>query len=48
MPHVCGGSFTRPVLRKLAAPVLGSMLALRFRFHRNRQDRVYASVAPCH
>lgn len=44
MPDVCGGLFTRPVLRTLAAPVLGTMLALRFRFHRNRQDRVYEQL----
>ena len=44
MPQVCGGLFTRPVLRTLAAPVLGTMLALRFRFHRNRQDRVYEQL----
>lgn len=44
MPGVCGGLFTRPVLRTLAAPVLGSMLALRFRFDRNRQDRVYEQL----
>ena len=44
MPQVCGGLFTRPVLRTLAAPVLGPMLALRFRFHRNRQDRVYEQL----
>ena len=44
MPQVCGGLFTRPLLRALAAPVLGTMLALRFRFHRNRQDRVYEQL----
>jgi glutathione S-transferase len=44
MPNVCGGLFTQPVLRTLAAPVLGTMLALRFRFHRNRQDRVYEQL----
>lgn len=44
MPDVCGGLFSRPVLRALAAPVLGAMLIPRFRFHRNRQDRVYESL----
>ena len=44
MPNVCSGLFTRPVLRALAAPVLGTMLALRFRFHRNRADRVYEAL----
>ncbi len=44
MPDVCGGLFTKPVLRSMAAPVLGAMLTLRFRFHRNRQDRVYESL----
>jgi glutathione S-transferase len=44
MPHVCGGLFTRPLLRSLAAPVLGAMLTRRFRFHRNREDRVYESL----
>lgn len=44
MPQVCRGLFTRPLLRTLAAPVLGAMLALRFRFHRNRQDRVYEQL----
>lgn len=44
MPNVCGGLFTRPLLRRLAAPVLGAMLALRFRFHRNRQDRIYEQL----
>jgi len=44
MPSVCGGLFTRPVLRALAAPVLGTMLTLRFRFHRNREDRVYEAL----
>jgi glutathione S-transferase len=41
MANVWGGLFTRPGLRALAAPVLGGMLALRFGFHRNRQDRIY-------
>lgn len=44
MPNVCGGLFTRPVWRALAAPVLGTMLTLRFRFHRNREDRVYEAL----
>ena len=44
MPNVWGGLFTRPVLRALAAPALGTMLTLRFRFHRNREDRVYESL----
>jgi glutathione S-transferase len=44
MPNVCGGLFTRPVLRALAAPVLGTLLTLRFRFHRNREDRVYEAL----
>jgi glutathione S-transferase len=44
MPNVWGGLFTRPVLRALAAPVLGTMLTLRFRFHRNREDRVYEAL----
>lgn len=44
MSNVCGGLFTRPVLRALAAPVLGTMLTLRFRFHRNREDRVYEAL----
>jgi glutathione S-transferase len=44
MPDVAGGLFTRPVLRALAAPVLGAMLTKRFRFHRNREDRVYESL----
>lgn len=41
MPHVWGGLFARRGWRRLAAPLLGMMLALRFRFHRNRQDLVY-------
>lgn len=44
MPNVCAGLFTLPVLRTLAAPVLGSLLTLRFRFHRNREDRVYEAL----
>lgn len=41
MPQVCAGLFTLPLLRSLAAPFLGAMLTRRFRFHRNREDRVY-------
>jgi glutathione S-transferase len=44
MPNVWGGLFTRPVLRTLAAPVLGTMLTLRFNFHRNRADHVYEAL----
>lgn len=44
MTDVAGGWFTRPVLRALAAPVLGAMLTKRFRFHRNREDRVYEKL----
>ncbi|WP_266170565.1 glutathione S-transferase family protein [Dyella subtropica] len=44
MPNVCGGLFTRRGWRRLAAPVLGMMLTLRFRFHRNQQDGVYEAL----
>jgi glutathione S-transferase len=44
MPDVCGGLFTRRGWRLLAAPVLGTMLSLRFRFHRNREDGVYEAL----
>lgn len=44
MPDVCGGLFTRRGWRALAAPVLGTMLSLRFRFHRNREDGVYEAL----
>jgi len=44
MPDVCRGLFTRPGWRALAAPVLGAMLTLRFRFHRNREDGVYEAL----
>jgi glutathione S-transferase len=44
MPDVCSGLFTRPGWRALAAPLLGAMLTLRFRFHRNREDRVYEAL----
>ncbi|MDR3444966.1 MULTISPECIES: glutathione S-transferase family protein [unclassified Dyella] len=41
MTQPFGGLFARPVWRSLAAPVLGMMLTKRFRFDRNRQDRIY-------
>jgi len=44
MPEVCGGLFTRSGWRALATPVLGAMLTLSFRFHRNREDRVYEAL----
>ncbi|MEO8999669.1 MAG: glutathione S-transferase family protein [Rhodanobacter sp.] len=44
MPDACGGLFTRRGWRALAAPVLGTMLSLRFRFHRNREDGVYEAL----
>ena len=44
MADVCSGLFTRPGWRSLVAPVLGAMLILRFRFHRNREDRVYEAL----
>lgn len=44
MPNVAGGLFTRRGLRRPASAVLGALLALRFRFHRNRQDRVYEQL----
>lgn len=44
MPHVAGGLFTRRGWRNLAAPFLGAMLIRRFRFNRNRHDRVYESL----
>ncbi|HWX65247.1 MAG TPA: glutathione S-transferase family protein [Rhodanobacter sp.] len=44
MPNVGGGLFTRRGWRALAAPVLGTMLSLRFRFHRNREDGVYEAL----
>lgn len=44
MPNVCGGWFTRRFCRDLAAPLLGTMLLLRFRLHRNRQDGVYEAL----
>ena len=44
MPDVAGGLFARRGWRALAAPVLGAMLSLRFRFHRNREDGVYEAL----
>lgn len=44
MPDVAGGLFTRRGWRALAAPFLGAMLIRRFRFNRNRHDRVYESL----
>jgi glutathione S-transferase len=44
MPNVAGGLFSRRGWRVLAAPVLGAMLSLRFRFHRNREDGVYEAL----
>lgn len=44
MPNVAGGLFTRRGLRRPASAVLGAMLTLRFRFHRNRQDGVYEKL----
>ncbi len=44
MPHVANGLFTRRGWRALAAPFLGAMLIRRFRFNRNRHDRVYESL----
>lgn len=44
MPDVAGGLFTRRGWRNLAAPFLGAMLIRRFRFNRNRHDRVYKSL----
>lgn len=44
MPNVCGGLFARRGWRALAAPVLGTLLTLRFRFHRNREDGVYEAL----
>jgi glutathione S-transferase len=44
MANVAGGMFTRRGLRRPASAVLGAMLTLRFRFHRNRQDRVYEKL----
>ena len=44
MANVAGGVFTRRGLRRSASAVLGAMLTLRFRFHRNRADRVYEQL----
>lgn len=44
LPRFFGGLFARRGWRVLAAPVIGMMLTLRFRFHRNRQDRVYEQL----
>jgi glutathione S-transferase len=44
MPHVAGGLFVRRGWRVLAAPVLGAMLAKRFRFAHNRIDRIYEQL----
>ncbi|PXV59783.1 glutathione S-transferase [Dyella jiangningensis] len=44
LPDVCGGLFTRRGWRSLAAPVLGMLLIKRFRFDRNRHDRVYEQL----
>lgn len=44
MANVAGGVFTRRGLRRPASAVLGAMLTLRFRFHRNRSDRVYEKL----
>jgi glutathione S-transferase len=44
MPNVAGGLFARRGWRVMAAPVLGAMLSLRFRFHRNREDGVYEAL----
>lgn len=41
---VRGGLFLRPGLRALLAPFLGAMLVRRFRFDRNRADRVYEQL----
>jgi glutathione S-transferase len=41
MTRPFGGLFARRGWRSLAAPVLGMMLTKRFRFDRNRQDRIY-------
>jgi glutathione S-transferase len=44
MANVAGGVFTRRGLCRPASAVLGAMLTLRFRFHRNRQDHVYEKL----
>lgn len=44
MPNVWGGLFVRRGWRSLVAPVIGVMLTLRFRFHKNRHDGVYEDL----
>lgn len=44
MANVAGGLFTRRGLRRPASAVLAAMLILRFRFRRNRHDRVYEKL----
>lgn len=44
MPHAWRGLFSRRGWRAIAAPVLGMMLTKRFRFDRNRQDRIYEQL----
>jgi len=44
MPQACRGLFTRKGWRMLAAPILGMMLTKRFRFDRNREDRIYEKL----
>jgi glutathione S-transferase len=42
-----GGLFMNPLLVRLASAYLGGILAKRFRFRRNRQDRVYEELERC-
>ncbi|MFC4528737.1 glutathione S-transferase family protein [Dyella halodurans] len=44
LPNFFGGLFARRGWRALASPVVGMMLTLRFRFHHNRQDRIYEQL----
>ncbi len=44
LPNFLGGLFARRGWRVLASPVVGMMLTLRFRFHHNRQDRIYEQL----
>ncbi|WP_430387735.1 glutathione S-transferase family protein [Dyella sp. 20L07] len=44
LPNFCGGLFARRGWRVLASPIVGMMLTLRFRFHRNRHDRIYEQL----
>ncbi|TCV97680.1 glutathione S-transferase [Luteibacter rhizovicinus] len=44
VPDVLGGLFARRGWRTVASPVLGTMLILRFHFHRNRHDRIYEKL----